>query len=397
MLDTILAVDPKIPRLRRIHAGRFSGDCPIMLINCPNVYCPTRPLMLLNEQYSMHVSKPYAFLHQTDLFRPYNDPDDHWDLVCAFAIAKAHGVQLRGVLIDYPPGPPVLNHACDPDVASVAQVIQIAELWPPIAIGHPTLFSDRSNVLPTEETGGVRFVLDTLRRSPEGIAITIVGSARDIAEAITREPSLFENRCRGIYLNAGVGTPDQSATKAGEWNVRIDPAAYAKIFEAPCPIYWMPCLEDEFLAPGTCSREYATFYQFRQGEILDHLPKKLRSYFGWMFAKDASSTWLKSLESDFEEVLTVQREVYRQMYCTAAFFDLAGLGITRAGEAVRKTENRDDWVYSFDPIEVQCAPDGTTSWKPAAQPGNRYLFHVLDRELYPQAMTIAMRNLLLQL
>jgi hypothetical protein len=30
-------------------------------------------------------------LHQTDLFRPHADPDDHWDLACVYALA-AHGL-----------------------------------------------------------------------------------------------------------------------------------------------------------------------------------------------------------------------------------------------------------------------------------------------------------------
>jgi len=38
------------------------------------------------------------------LFRPHNDPDDHWDLACAFALAKTGLCPLAGVLIDFPPG-----------------------------------------------------------------------------------------------------------------------------------------------------------------------------------------------------------------------------------------------------------------------------------------------------
>ena len=32
-------------------------------------------------------SAKVAMLHATDLFRPYNDPDDHWDLACLYALA----------------------------------------------------------------------------------------------------------------------------------------------------------------------------------------------------------------------------------------------------------------------------------------------------------------------
>ncbi|MGX9182146.1 hypothetical protein [Mesorhizobium sp. BHbdii] len=42
-------------------------------------------------------------LHQTELFRPYADPDDHWDLACVYALAAAGLLDLGGVLVDVPP------------------------------------------------------------------------------------------------------------------------------------------------------------------------------------------------------------------------------------------------------------------------------------------------------
>jgi hypothetical protein len=42
-------------------------------------------------------------LHVTDLFRPHNDPDDHWDLACVYALAHQGDIDLKGILIDYPP------------------------------------------------------------------------------------------------------------------------------------------------------------------------------------------------------------------------------------------------------------------------------------------------------
>lgn len=41
--------------------------------------------------------------HETDLFRPHEDPDDHWDLACQFALAKRGLIDFQGVLIDFPP------------------------------------------------------------------------------------------------------------------------------------------------------------------------------------------------------------------------------------------------------------------------------------------------------
>ena len=49
-------------------------------------------------------------VHQTDLYRPHQDPDDHWDLACQYALAKLGRQRLGGILLDYPyeggPGDP---------------------------------------------------------------------------------------------------------------------------------------------------------------------------------------------------------------------------------------------------------------------------------------------------
>ena len=52
---------------------------------------------------SMTKKKKIPVLHVTDLFRPHNDPDDHWDLACIYALAHQGDIDLKGVLIDHPP------------------------------------------------------------------------------------------------------------------------------------------------------------------------------------------------------------------------------------------------------------------------------------------------------
>ncbi len=44
-----------------------------------------------------------AMVQVTDLFRPFADPDDHWDLACIYALALPGRRGLVGVAIDYPP------------------------------------------------------------------------------------------------------------------------------------------------------------------------------------------------------------------------------------------------------------------------------------------------------
>lgn len=335
------------------------------------------------------------FLHQTDLFRPHNDPDDHWDLACAFALAARGMASLAGILIDYPPGAPILNHKSDPDIGAVAQLSYLTGIHPPVAVGRPEFFSTGRS-LNSHLPSGVRMILRQLRNSPEGLFVVVVGAARDLAEALAREPELFAEKCLGIYLNIGSGSPDPSAVRSPEWNVKLDPEGFAQIFRAPCPIFWMPCLQDEAGAGDLCSREYATHYRFRQGEILEELPRGMRSYFGWMFARDSSSTWLEALGGDFETLLAAKSQEYRMMYSTGSFFDLAGYGVTRSGRLLPKTDSTADWVYRFEPVEVSCTEDGVTRWRPGDSSTGRYIFRVLDPESYPEAMATAMREMFLR-
>ena len=48
----------------------------------------------------------HPIIHQTDLFHPHGDPDDHFDLAAVFALAAQGRLDLRGIVIDYPPPEP---------------------------------------------------------------------------------------------------------------------------------------------------------------------------------------------------------------------------------------------------------------------------------------------------
>jgi hypothetical protein len=75
-------------------------------------------------------------IHVTDLYRPHIDPDDHWDLACVYALAQRGDVDLRAIVIDYPPVEPK-GHA--PDLVAVAQMNRITGLSVPVAVGSSHL------------------------------------------------------------------------------------------------------------------------------------------------------------------------------------------------------------------------------------------------------------------
>lgn len=352
--------------------------------------------------------RPVPVIHVTDLFRPHNDPDDHWDLATVYALAWQGRLELRAVIIDYP-RPEWRN---DPDVLAVAQLNFLTGQAVPVLVGSPRWY-ERPPPLGQASSAdfkGVRAMLELLRRSPEPVVINILGSCRDVALAGRLEPALFAQKCRAIYLNAGSGSRDAAQARSLEWNVNLEPAAYAAIFQLPCPVYWMPCFDGLPPAPGRPLRvgPFGTFYRFRQGDVLPHLSPAMQNYFAYMFLHGRSlgklaevtalrPNWLQALLARPDPALGDRLGAMdRNMWCTAGFLHAAGLTVTAEGDIVPLTSAAQG-VFTFDPVEVSCSPEGITTWKPAQGTTQRYVFHVRHVARYEQAMTTALRALLQRL
>jgi len=327
-------------------------------------------------------------VHTTDLFRPYNDPDDHWDLACIYALAYRGDIDLKAVVIDSPlPGK-------KPDTAAIAQLNQITGLNIPAVVGCSMPMKSRDDVQPQARAGdhkAAEKVLDILRSSPERVIINVTGCCRDIALAGKKDPTLFKEKCAAIYLNAGAAKTPAGAQL--EYNVGLDKAAYAAIFDLPCPIYWMPCFHQ--MQDPWHVREFGTFYKFKQDEILPHLSERMQKYFACMFAKIESSKCLQCLgEPKNEEFLAKLGANYRNMWCTGGFLHAAGKTVTPGGNTSPLDRPDSKAVFAFEPIKISVKEDGTTGWSADPKSMSRYIFHILDVKNYQPAMTKAMESLL---
>ncbi|MFA6560636.1 MAG: nucleoside hydrolase [Verrucomicrobiia bacterium] len=342
---------------------------------------------------------PVPTLHVSDLFRPHNDPDDHWDLATQYALALQGRLDLRGVMIDFPQ--PKRNNT--PDICGVAQMNHITGKAVPIVVGSPRVPSaeELRTGATAADLAGVRAFLELMRQSPRPVVIHVIGSCRDVALAMRLEPKLFARRCAGIYLNAGSGTPDREKARQLEWNVNLDPASYAAMFEAPCPVYWLPCFEVVSSVPAEMWRvaAYGSFYRFRQSDILPYLSDRVQNFFMAMYArgKAADGFWLQELAMPKNaEALAAQGKRDRNMWCTAGFLHAAGLTATKAGEIV-PLKSASDVVFAFEPIRVKCSAAGVTEWTKDPQSKNRFILRVTDVERYQSAMTTVLKSLLVKL
>lgn len=334
-------------------------------------------------------------IHVTDLHRPHNDPDDHWDLACVYAQAYRGDIELKGILIDYPPeSQPDWN----PDIAAIAQMNRITALAVPVGVGTPHPMKSRDDAQPyasARDHQGIDMVLDILRTSERPVVINVIGTCRDIAVAGRKAPALFARHCAGVYLNAGCGAPEKPADARLEYNVTLDKPAYEAIFDLPCPLYWMPCFESLDARDSSRAPEYGTYYRFRQGDILPHLSESVQNYFAYMFARKTDQNWLRTLEGKPDEALLADvAQKDRHMWCTAGFFHAAGYTITPDGSTSRLDADTNGAVFSFDPIKITSMGPGGNEWVPDPGSTRRFIFHVRDTDNYRSATTQAMKSLL---
>jgi hypothetical protein len=334
-------------------------------------------------------------LHVTDLFRPHMDPDDHWDLACVYALAYRGDIDLKGIVIDHPPKGKASRN---PDIAAVAQMNLLSGMFAPVAVGSSHPMKSRSDVQPHASAAdhhGVQMVLNVLQRSPRPVIINITGSSRDVAIAGKRHPDLFADKCAAIYLNAGTGSPRKSLASKLEYNVTLDKAAYATIFDLSCPVYWMPCFEEMESLNKQVVREYGTHYKFRQSEILPDLSDMLQNYFVYMFGKYTDHNWLGYLKGKKDEALIARFAANdRHMWCTGGFLHAAGYTVSPDGEIVSLDDSTEQPVFTFDPIRVTCDENGVTEWTHDPHSENRFIFRVRRVDGYQSAMTKAMKSLL---
>lgn len=348
---------------------------------------------------------PTPLIHVTDLFHPHGDPDDHFDLASVYALALQGRFELRGVVIDYPPG----FRAGDPAVVAVAQMNRLAGLAVPVALGTSRAMAGRRDALPDappRETAAVRFLIAQLRAAPRPVALTCVGSAADIVIAALREPDLFREKCAGVYLNSGSAHDNPARPDQLEFNVKLDPAAYAAMFDLPCPLFWFPCWHVTETRESGAS---GSFYWLPHRDALSGISAGAANFFAYMFGRSSEPKWLRAMDSPppaeaWDKILAGQRG----MWSTASLLAAAGLTVTIDGDIVPAARSGPSGqadvapVFALQRVEVTCADDGRTTWRERAADASgaggvaaeRWMLSVTDVARYPAAMTRAVQTLL---
>lgn len=311
---------------------------------------------------------PLPVIHCTDLLHPYDDPDDHFDLATLYAI---RGIDLKAVILDQG-----RSQVERPGTVAVSQLNRITGRDVPAAIGLADKLrgpEDKALEQEPQFQRGVELMLATLRRSPVPVAITAVGSMRDVTAAFNREPELFRTKVAKLMVFIG----EASDPKFAEHNVSLDAQAYVGLMRSGLPIYWVPCFDG---GPWK-NQGHASFWQARHGDLLKNARPEVIQYFIYALEKEKSdSIAFLSAPVDPERKRRLLGGT-RNLWCTAVFEWLV------APEAAKG-------VFGFAEADITIGDDAVVRYgrTPASKKVMR--FEVRDPARYAGQMTAATQSLL---
>lgn len=335
-----------------------------------------------------------SLIHTTDLYRPHEDPDDHWDLLTVYALADLGRVEPVLIGIDAPPAR--LADRVEPDVRAVAQVNTLTGRAVPAVIGargsyaHPLAAERR-------ETALAEAIVHTLRTAVAPVDIHFVGTARDVARAIDLDAHAFARSCRRLYVHAGMGAPDVDALPGPDYNAALDPHGYVRVFDAPCPVRWLPCFSS---VPDQLTGIHAdaTWWDFAHDDVLPALAPTVRAVLASMLRRDRDGDWYAALD-DVEPDFAGRHTERRNMWSTVGLLDSADLLVLADGSLVDRSDPRSrDALWTFDPVDVTPHERaGLINWQRGGPHSSVGKFRLVHPDAYAVAMTAALRTLLSRL
>ncbi len=343
-------------------------------------------------------SRRIPLVHITDLYHPPQDPDDHIDLATVAALEE---FDLKGVILDVTrkfldAAPDGFDIARDPGYVPVAQLSAIIGRAIPVATGPLRPLTDASDTAadrPLSEQGGIRLLLTILEESPEPVVLSMVGSARVLTAAFNREPELVRSKTLSVLLNAG-----STAGPKREWNVGLDPAAYAGLWNSGLPIHWYPCATER--SAFNPDHERGTYWKTTHRALFGNLAPPLRAWFRFGLTGEMRSDVIRALGEEGEpEVWDALLKESRNMWATASLVMAAGRVLAKTPQGWRFVPgsawtDKDCWPWRLDPILASVNPEGQVQWQEVKHGGNAWLFGRQRGVAFGEAMAEALGALL---
>jgi hypothetical protein len=326
----------------------------------------------------------------TDLYHPFQDVGDNFDLVAAYALPE---VDLKAVILDSHDSfrKPISDHPLlqdadksgprDPGFISVLQLNYIFNRDVPAAVGPFTMMKspdDQMRDIPAFQQQGVELILRILRESPEPVMILSFGSVRPIAVAFNRDPELFRRKIKRILLSAG-----SSSGGYLEWNVGLDPTAFVRLLRSGLPIDLYPCATKD----GPFSYDsHNSYWKLADLHFIGRMNPQLRAYLDFALSRSTRADFLRAVDkgapvSDDAELHSHVHHVWE----TAVWLEASGRKLVRHDDgsfeivpAAQVLASDTILVNRLVPVSVTVDDRGTFTFVPAAVSSQTRLYERVD-------------------
>ncbi|MBN2490321.1 MAG: family 43 glycosylhydrolase [Planctomycetes bacterium] len=328
-------------------------------------------------------------LYSTDLFHPHDDPDDHFDLAALYGLEE---IELRGIVLDQG-----ARQERQPGRVAVEQLNRLTGRAVPWATGLAEALQspdDPALEQAAAHQGGVALILEALASSPEPLTIITVGSLRDVAAALNREPERFRQKVARLLVFLGATDPE-----VREWNVNLDPNAWIRVMNSGLPIFWVPCFDGGMFV----NKGNASFWRAPHAELLRHASDRMMQFFLYALLKKSEPDPVAFLGRAVDPAERAQVLAgTRNLWCAAIFTHVAGRRIVRAADgwhsaprgAVLPAGAEEVAAFRFVPVSLRVDDDARVVYEESPQTHRVQRFQVVDRERYGAVMTAVTSRLI---
>lgn len=354
----------------------------------------------------------------TDLYFPYQDPGDNFDLIMAYALPN---IELKAVLLDITnafrkpvaDAPYLWHDPYGPREAGIIPVEQLNYIFNrnvPFGVGPfcPMKYpEDKMLKAPAFQQSGVRLLLKILRESKRKVNILSFGSARIIAVAYNRDPDLLLKKVKMIYLNAGTASPDfefgndsgANSIPGGEWNVALDKWAFIRLLRSNLPIaIYPPASKDGAFALG----HHNTYWKAPSLQFVRKMNIKLQRYLDYAFEKTLSYDFLRAMDVNKPaDSITIARKfpAPHNVWETALWLQVSDRKLIERNGYYQiiptSCLKKGDKVLSgqLEPCLIHVRDDGRFTFKITNQKTNFWIYDRSDPELNQTAFQQALPEL----
>lgn len=355
----------------------------------------------------------------TDLYHPFNDPGDNFDLINGFALPD---VDLKAVILDITDAfrkdtadhPTLWNDPRGPREAGIIPVTQLNYIFNknvPYAVGPMSLMkneTDKMLDIPAFEQQGVELLLKILKESPLPIQILSFGSARILAVAYNREPLLMAKKVKMIHLSAGTASKnfelgsDQGANMipGGEWNVALDVYAFTRILHSGLPISLYPCAGKD---GGYVKDVNNTYWRMDNMDFLKEMSPKLQCYIDYALNQRLQNDFLRAMDkgAPYKEGRAKIMNTFH-VWETALWLNSTGRVLVKGKDgtyAIKKLSEVESTDYilenSLRPCKLVVRTDGRFQFFYTDKSSNLSIYYRTGIEENEKALNVAVPKLLL--